>query len=478
MDAITMRCICGSQRYMHIFGVLASCTVTLEENSTNELPNNINLGGGNDLICSICAMCGRVRGTWPLPEDVIDQNNLVTDEPDIVETVEEEEDMSELEPDPRPNGVPTGYTTFIAPHDGKLIRDFREKVYPIINETLENAVRRDNTTNLPPAPNPLVVPRRRIPINDDSDSEAEEEVPVRRSPEDYSDSDAENDHAAAIAELGEIDYNPDNVLGRLAEYPDLTLPMDDNTVKIAKVEGNEIKEITKPLNITIPAIGMTQLNQINYPTVPIPQIIPKVNKLDTAPQIVPPTNPDPVVQTTKDFFQTRGLRQPMVFFETPETDKVGLVKVLNTSPPETPPLMRVPAIPETPINKPVVNIALPIIKPVVNTTTPIVPTIKPVVNTAAPIIKPDINTTAPRIPIINFAVNPSVPTVKAAENKTAPPAPIVNPMMNTPIKPMTVTIPTIPRMPAVQTIPITQLRTQQTPIDTKPHRYGTLEDVD
>lgn len=66
------RCIrCGSARFMHISAKCNDlCSINLD-NVTEDgyVPNNVNLGGGDYVDFDVCANCGQMVGTWPLPHN-------------------------------------------------------------------------------------------------------------------------------------------------------------------------------------------------------------------------------------------------------------------------------------------------------------------------------------------------------------------------------------------------------------------------
>ena len=78
-----MRCICGSTRIMSVSAKCNDlCSVSLDdEGKEGYVPSGVNIGGGDYVQFDVCAQCGHMLGTWPLPERV----QMIDEEDDIPE---------------------------------------------------------------------------------------------------------------------------------------------------------------------------------------------------------------------------------------------------------------------------------------------------------------------------------------------------------------------------------------------------------
>lgn len=68
-----LRCRCGSTRYLQFFAMLQedSTTIILDDETVNHLPGHLGLGSGNSIDFAVCAMCGKMRGNWPLQQEAL-----------------------------------------------------------------------------------------------------------------------------------------------------------------------------------------------------------------------------------------------------------------------------------------------------------------------------------------------------------------------------------------------------------------------
>ena len=108
MDPILhdIRCPCGSRRYMQVFAGMAvgECTISLDDRINEAgIPDGFNIGSGDDLVFSVCADCGRMRGTWPIPTNLTPERTGYPSSDDEMPPLETnnaatDDDMPGLEP--------------------------------------------------------------------------------------------------------------------------------------------------------------------------------------------------------------------------------------------------------------------------------------------------------------------------------------------------------------------------------------------
>lgn len=63
-------CVCGSSRFLNLWAKCCdSCSVELDGcKEFGYVPSKINMGTDGDYIrISVCADCGKLSGSWPLP---------------------------------------------------------------------------------------------------------------------------------------------------------------------------------------------------------------------------------------------------------------------------------------------------------------------------------------------------------------------------------------------------------------------------
>jgi hypothetical protein len=68
-----MACVCGNDRIMEVSGKTSDmCFVEYDGYETEGyVPRDLNIGGGDYLQFKMCLECGRVQGTFPIPETTV-----------------------------------------------------------------------------------------------------------------------------------------------------------------------------------------------------------------------------------------------------------------------------------------------------------------------------------------------------------------------------------------------------------------------
>ena len=80
-----MKCqACKSDRIIHMYGKVSDlCVVTIGENEHDgNVPNDLGVGGGDDIEFSYCADCGQIQGDFPLQPTKLEAQNDENDEID------------------------------------------------------------------------------------------------------------------------------------------------------------------------------------------------------------------------------------------------------------------------------------------------------------------------------------------------------------------------------------------------------------